>query len=245
MFLGNKREIVMTQQVLVTGGTQGIGRAIAEAFAEAGYQVLATGIEADLPTDPSAETTLRFAHLDVQQPEQIRSLVRQLDRLDVLVNCAGTILRDGQEFTLDGFEQVLDVNLTGTMRMCTACFPLLEQQQGCVLNIASMLSYFGSGHSPAYSSSKGAIVQLTRSLAIAWASKQVRVNALAPGWIETNLTKPLYENPERHQQILQRTPLGRWGQPQDVASAAVFLCSAGADFITGTVLPVDGGYAIA
>jgi len=235
----------MTQQVLITGGTQGIGRSIAEAFAKTGYQVLATGIEAELPTDLSPETTLRFAHLDVQEPEQIGLLVSQLERLDVLVNCAGTILRDGQEFTLDGFEQVLDVNLTGTMRMCTACFPQLAEQQGCVLNIASMLSYFGSGYAPAYSSSKGGIVQLTRSLAIAWANQQVRVNALAPGWIETDLTKPLHNNPERYQQILERTPLGRWGQPQDVASAAVFLCSAGAKFITGTVLPVDGGYSIA
>ena len=126
--------------------------------------------------------------------------------------------------------------------MCTSCFPLLAKRQGCVLNIASMLSYFGSGYAPGYSCSKGGIVQLTRSLAIAWASQQVRVNALAPGWIETELTKPLHENPERHQQILQRTPLGRWGKPQDVASAAVFLCSSGAQFITGTVLPVDGGY---
>ena len=235
----------MTQLVLITGGTRGIGRAIAEAFAETGCQVLATGIEAELPTNLSADTTLRFAHLDVQEPEQISSLVNQLEHLDVLVNCAGTILRDGQEFTVAGFEQVVDVNLTGTMRMCTSCFPLLTKQQGCVLNIASMLSYFGSGYAPAYSSSKGGIVQLTRSLAIAWAGQQVRVNALAPGWIETNLTKPLHENPERHQQILQRTPLGRWGKPQDVASAAVFLCSSGAQFITGTVLPVDGGYSIA
>ena len=114
-----------------------------------------------------------------------------------------------------------------------------------MLNIASMLSYFGSRYAPAYSSSKGGIVQLTRSLAIAWANQQVRVNALAPGWIETELTKPLHENPERSEQILERTPLGRWGQPADVASAAVFLCSADARFITGTVLPVDGGYSIA
>ena len=235
----------MTKQVLITGGTQGIGRAIAEAFAETGNQVLATGIEAKLPADLSDYPTIEFAHLDVQQPDQINAIVSRLERLDVLVNCAGTILRDGKEFTSEGFEQVLDVNLTGTMRMCTSCLPLLAKEQGCVLNIASMLSYFGSRYAPAYSSSKGGIVQLTRSLAIAWANQQVRVNALAPGWIETELTKPLHENPERSEQILERTPLGRWGQPADVASAAVFLCSADARFITGTVLPVDGGYSIA
>ena len=232
----------MTRQVLVTGGTGGIGRAIADAFAAAGNQVLATGIETDLPT---GHGNLEFVHLDLQQPETVQQLAESLDQLDVLVNCAGIILRNKQEFSLAGFQQVVDVNLTGTMRMCTACFPLLQQQGGCVLNIASMLSYFGSGHAPGYSSSKGAIVQLTRSLAIAWAPDQVRVNALAPGWIETELTRALHEDPERSQQILQRTPLGRWGEPADVADAAVFLCSPGARFITGAVLPVDGGYAIA
>lgn len=231
----------MTRQVLVTGGTGGIGRAIADAFAVAGNQVLATGIETDLPT---GHDNLEFAHLDLQQPDAIQQLAESLDQLDVLVNCAGIILRNKQEFSLAGFQQVVDINLTGTMRMCTACFPLLQQQGGCVLNIASMLSYFGSGHAPGYSSSKGGVVQLTRSLAIAWAPDQVRVNALAPGWIETELTRPLHEDPERSQQILQRTPLGRWGEPSDVADAAVFLCSPGARFITGAVLPVDGGYAI-
>jgi NAD(P)-dependent dehydrogenase (short-subunit alcohol dehydrogenase family) len=176
--------------------------------------------------------------------ESIRSALNDVERLDILVNCAGVILRDRQEFTPDGFEQVVDVNLHGTMRMCYACHDLLVASRGCVLNVASMLSFFGSGHVPAYSASKGGIVQLTKSLAIAWAADGIRVNAIAPGWIKTRMTAPLYEDPVRDEAILARTPLGRWGRPEDVCGAAAFLCSPAAEFITGAVLPVDGGYSI-
>jgi NAD(P)-dependent dehydrogenase (short-subunit alcohol dehydrogenase family) len=131
------------------------------------------------------------------------------------------------------------------MRMCAACHPLLAVSRGCVINIASMLSFFGGGSVPAYSASKGGIAQLTKSLAIAWAADGIRVNAIAPGWIETALTAPLTADARRREEIVQRTPLGRWGQPEDVAGAAVFLCSPAAAFITGAILPVDGGYSIA
>jgi NAD(P)-dependent dehydrogenase (short-subunit alcohol dehydrogenase family) len=140
---------------------------------------------------------------------------------------------------------VIDINLVGTMRMCAAALPLLKDSRGCVLNIASMLSFFGSGLAPAYSASKGGIAQLTKSLAIAWAAHGIRVNALAPGWIETPLTRPLIDDPARRQAIIDRTPMGRWGKPEDVTGAALFLCSPAAAFITGAVLPVDGGYSIA
>jgi NAD(P)-dependent dehydrogenase (short-subunit alcohol dehydrogenase family) len=160
------------------------------------------------------------------------------------VNSAGTILRGGQEHDPLEFAKVIDVNLTGTMRMCAACRALLVASRGCVLNIASMLSFFGSGQVPAYSSSKGGIAQLTKSLAIAWAADGVRVNAIAPGWIETALTQPLVADRQRYAEIISRTPLGRWGQPEDMAGAARFLCSPAAAFITGVILPVDGGYSI-
>jgi NAD(P)-dependent dehydrogenase (short-subunit alcohol dehydrogenase family) len=232
--------------ILVTGGVSGIGRAIAEAFAAEGCSVTVTG-----KTREEVEQTMLFRDnvqsysLDVADPADIAAQIAKLDRLDVLVNSAGTILRDGQEFEPQHFAEVVDVNLNGTMRMCAAARELLFASRGCIINLASMLAFFGSGYAPAYSASKGGIAQLTKSLAIAWAPHGVRVNAIAPGWIETALTAPLVADPERRNAITARTPLGRWGQPADIAGAALFLASPAAAFITGAILPVDGGYSIA
>src|SRR5690349_18173402 len=131
------------------------------------------------------------------------------------------------------------------MRVCAAARPLLAASRGAIVNTASMLSFFGSGYAPAYSASKGGVAQLTKSLAIAWAPQGVRVNAIAPGWIETPLTAPLIADAAKRDAITARTPLGRWGRPADVTGAALFLASPAAAFITGVILPVDGGYSIA
>jgi NAD(P)-dependent dehydrogenase (short-subunit alcohol dehydrogenase family) len=230
------------RHALVTGGTSGIGAAIAAALAEAGCHVTAAG----LPTPEQAGTpraNVTTADLDVTDAASIDRLAGGLDRLDILVNAAG-IIRRSAEYDLETFAQVVDVNLNGTMRLCSACRPLLAEKGGAIVNVASMLTFFGAGLAPAYSASKGGIAQLTKSLAIAWAAEGIRVNAIAPGWIATPLTQALQDDPARSEAILSRTPMKRWGNPGDLAGSVIFLCSPAAAFVTGVVLPVDGGYLI-
>jgi len=229
------------KRALITGGARGIGLGIADAMLAAGYGVTVTGLTADEIAAVPKRENLKAVTLDVTSDAAVAACIGKLSRLDALVNCAGIILRDGKEFTIPGFQQVIDVNLTGTMRMCMGARPLLEKQGGAIVNTASVWSFFGGGLAPAYTASKGGVAQLTKALAVAWAPS-IRVNAIAPGWIETELTKPAQADQARSDAIIARTPFGRWGRPEDIGGAAVFLCSDAAAFITGTVLPVDGGY---
>ncbi|MFC4173627.1 SDR family NAD(P)-dependent oxidoreductase [Microvirga sp. GCM10011540] len=233
-----------SQTVLITGGTSGIGLACAKAFRDLGAVVTATGATAAeqvRATDDESNTDICFDVLDVRDASAIEALLTKFERVDVLVNAAGVIRRD-MEHDPEVFADVIAINLTGTMRVCSAAKAKLQEAQGSVVNVASMLTFFGGPRVPAYSSSKGGIGQLTKSLAAAWASDGVRVNAVAPGWIATPLTQPLQDDPERSRPILARTPMGRWGTPEEVAGGAVFLASPAARFVTGAVLAIDGGY---
>ncbi|MEN9762952.1 MAG: hypothetical protein RI906_2778 [Pseudomonadota bacterium] len=230
--------------VLVTGGTSGIGAATSLAFRRAGADVIACGLtDAEIA---AAQANPDFAgisirRLDVSDKAAVDALVGGLQRLDAVVNCAGLIRRDA-EHQPDVFEHVIDVNLNGGMRVSAAARPLLAKTKGSIVFIASVMSFFGGPKQPAYSASKGAIRNLTMSLGVAYAAEGIRVNAIAPGWVITELSRGARENPERNAQIMSRTPMGRWAEPAEIADPILFLCSDAARYMTGTVMLVDGGY---
>ena len=229
------------RRVLVTGATSGIGAGIAKAFAALGDEVTATGATEAEVQGAQGTPGVDVQRLDVRDGEAVAVLVAGLGELDVVVNCAG-VIRRGVEHDPVAFAETVDINLTGTMRVCSAARAGLKARRGCIVNTASMLSFFGGGLVPGYSASKGGVAQLTKSLAIAYAADGIRVNAVAPGWIATPLTRALKDDAEKSAPILARTPMARWGTPEEVAGGIVFLASPAARFVTGAILAIDGGY---
>jgi NAD(P)-dependent dehydrogenase (short-subunit alcohol dehydrogenase family) len=230
--------------VVITGGTGGIGLGLARGFAAAGASVVATGAtQAEVDATGQVED-VRFAVLDVRRDDAVNAFASSLEKVDVLVNGAGVNLR-AAEYTPEGFATTVDINLAGTMRAAMALRDQLARDGGgAILNIASVFAFFGAPHAPAYAASKGGVAQLTKSLAIGWAKDGIRVNALAPGWIETAMTAVPRANPTRNAELMGRTPMGRWGKPEDLVGPALFLCSPLAGFVTGAILPVDGGFMV-
>ncbi len=236
-------------RVLVTGGSNGIGLGIATAFRDAGARVTITGtrpFSADYDHDLSG---LDYQQVRLPDPGAVEAVAASLAGLDVLVNNAGQNLPGGRsEYDPEVFEEVVAVNLFSTFRMATACRPLLEASSieggASVVNLGSMSSYFGIEVVPGYGAAKAGVVQLTKTLAVAWARSGIRVNAVAPGVIETNMTAPMLPFDSLTAPILERTPMGRLGTPADVAPVVLFLASRAAGYITGQTICVDGGFSV-
>jgi 2-deoxy-D-gluconate 3-dehydrogenase len=241
---------------VVTGGNGGIGLGMAKGLAGAGARVViaarnqeksaaavgeisrlggeAVAVPVDVADEASVETL-------------VRSVVERLGRLDTLVNNAGiNIRKQPQDYTLAEWRSVLDTNLTSAFLCSRAAYPVMKAAGGGkIINIGSMMSIFGASFAAAYSASKGGIVQLTKALAVAWARDNIQVNAVLPGWIDTELTQNARRQVQGlHESVLRRTPAGRWGGMDDMAGVAVFLAASASDFVTGTAIPVDGGFAI-
>jgi 2-dehydro-3-deoxy-D-gluconate 5-dehydrogenase len=241
---------------LVTGGNGGIGLGMARGMAEAGAAIAVAGRNVGKSEAAAAELAklgvkTAVIEVDVASEASCRKMideaVKRLGRLDILVNNAGiNIRKHPQEMALEEWKQVIDVNLTSAFICSHAVYPRMKEAGGGkIINIGSMLSIFGASFAPAYGASKGGVVQLTKSLAVAWAIDNIQVNAVLPGWIDTDLTKKAREEVSGlNAMVLMRTPARRWGKPEDHAGVAVFLASKASDFITGTSIPVDGGYSV-
>jgi 2-dehydro-3-deoxy-D-gluconate 5-dehydrogenase len=242
---------------VITGGNGGIGLGMARGLAQAGAIVVLAG--RDIGKSAAAVQALSTDGLkadaieaDVTLEKEVARLFQELmlrhGRMDILVNNAGTNIRKpAHDLSLDEWRSVMDANLTSTFLCCRAARALMQEAGGGkIINIGSMMSIFGAPYAPAYGASKGGVVQFTRSIATAWAADNIQANAVLPGWIETELTRKAREQVAGlNERVLARTPAGRWGLPADLAGIAVFLASSASDFVTGTAIPVDGGYSIA
>lgn len=230
----------MQKTAIITGGGTGIGLATSRHLLSQGWRVVVGGIdhEEHLPEG------LDFLHTDVTSAADLAALVARTERIDALVNCAG-VIRQAREWQTEDFHKVLEVNLTASMAAATAAHDKLKAAQGSIVNLASMWSWFGSANAPAYAASKGGIVALTRSLAVAWGPEGIRSNAIAPGWVNTRMGAGARNNPAREPAITARIPLGRWAEPEEIAEVIGFLVSPAARYVNGALLPVDGGYSVA
>jgi 2-deoxy-D-gluconate 3-dehydrogenase len=238
---------------VVTGGNSGIGLGIAQGLAAAGAAIVVAGRRNE-KTLAAARALEKLdvrtvaVELDVRSEASCRAMVegtvQRFGRLDILVNNAGTTIRkQPQALTLAEWNEVMETNLTGAFVCAHAAYPHMRRGGGKIINIGSMLSIFGAAYAAPYAASKGAIVQMTKALACAWAQDNIQVNAILPGWIDTPLTEGARrEVPGLNERVLARTPAGRWGAPADLAGLAVLLAGAASDFITGAAIPVDGGY---
>ncbi|MEL0014278.1 MAG: glucose 1-dehydrogenase [Rhodospirillales bacterium] len=241
---------------LITGGNGGIGLAFGKAMAEAGARVMVAGRNtkknaAAVEQIQSLGAEADSIEVDITDPEACRRMVQEtvkrFNSLNILVNNAGTAVRkQPQDISLEEFRLVMETNLTSAFVTSQAAYPeMLKVGGGKIINIGSMMSLFGAAFSSPYASSKGGIVQLTKSLACAWAKDNIQCNAVLPGWIDTELTQQARQQvPGLHERVLSRSPTGRWGVPDDHAGTAVFLASRASDFVTGASIPVDGGYSV-
>jgi 2-dehydro-3-deoxy-D-gluconate 5-dehydrogenase len=241
---------------IVTGGNGGIGLGMARGLADAGADIAVVGRNETKSAAAVADLTARGVRAiavatDVTDKDAVGAMIArvsgELGRIDVLINNAGMSIRKPPHILeADEWQQVIDTNLTSAFICSKAAYPALKAAGGGkVINIGSMMSIFGASFAPAYAASKGGIVQFTRACACAWAGDNIQVNAILPGWIDTDLTKTAREQVDGlHQRVLARTPAGRWGEIDDFAGIAVFLSSQASDFMTGTAIPVDGGYSV-
>ena len=239
---------------IVTGGNGGIGLGIARGLAIAGAHVVVAARDTGKTSGAVEELTkngVRALGVEIDVADEgsvasaVSTAVERFGRLDILVNNAGIgIRKQPQEFTSEEWDRVVDVNLGGAFLCAKAVYPhMVQVGGGKIVNIGSMTSLFGLDWAAPYAASKGGIVQLSKTLAVAWAKDNIQVNTILPGWIRTDLTAPIQSRfPERHSQISSRIPSGRWGEPEDLAGTAVFLASPASDYITGVSIAVDGGY---
>jgi 2-deoxy-D-gluconate 3-dehydrogenase len=241
---------------VVTGGNGGIGLGMARGLAQAGASVVVAGRNAQKSAQAVKElealgATAVAIDVDVTNEQSCRQLIEdcvsRMGRLDILINNAGTNIRkQPQEYSISEWRQVLDTNLTSAFVCSNAAYPHMKKAAaGKIINIGSMMSIFGASFSSVYAATKGGIVQMARSMASAWAADNIQVNCVLPGWIDTELTQGARRDVQGlHDRVLARTPAGRWGLPGDFSGIAVFLASPASDFVTGTAIPVDGGYSI-